>query len=122
MNNFIYPDIQKVEEAYQLIAQEIISFIDGRPWHEAVAQYGIFPKSVSSTWWRKNDNELDKTGNFPPNKVSAAATNAVYFLRDSLLKATGDRIWGLTFTLYPEGKFKLAYDYTKPDGYEETEG
>ena len=32
---------------------------------------------------------------------------------------TGDRIWGLTFTLYPTGKFNLEYDYNKPENYEE---
>jgi hypothetical protein len=33
-----------------------------------------------------------------------------------------DRIWGLTFTLFPTGKFKIEYDYNKPEGYEETDG
>jgi hypothetical protein len=27
----------------------------------------------------------------------------------------------LTFTLYPNGKFNLEYDYNKPEGYEETD-
>lgn len=38
-----------------------------------------------------------------------------------MLKTTGHRIWGLTFTLYPDGKFNLEYDYNKPDDYEETD-
>lgn len=47
--------------------------------------------------------------------------SAARFLRDNLLKTTGQRIWGLTFTLYPSGKFNIEYDYNKPEGYEETD-
>ena len=47
--------------------------------------------------------------------------DAALFLRDDLLATTGERIWGLTFTLYPDGKFKIDYDYNKPEGYEETD-
>lgn len=46
---------------------------------------------------------------------------ACLFLRDDLLRTTNQRIWGLTFTLRPDGKFDLQYDYNKPQGYEETD-
>lgn len=46
---------------------------------------------------------------------------ALCFLRDDLLRTTGQRIWGLTFTLFPDGKFKIEFDYNKPEGYEETD-
>jgi hypothetical protein len=46
---------------------------------------------------------------------------AALFLRDDLLRTTGQRIWGLTFTLFPTGKFNIEYDYNKPDGYEESD-
>lgn len=46
---------------------------------------------------------------------------ACLFLRDDLLRTTNQRIWGLTFTLRPDGKFDLQYDYNKPKGYEETD-
>ncbi|PNK61354.1 polymorphic toxin-type HINT domain-containing protein [Psychrobacter sp. FDAARGOS_221] len=36
-------------------------------------------------------------------------------LRDKILELTGDRIWNLTFTLYPDGQFEIDYDYDKPD-------
>lgn len=42
-------------------------------------------------------------------------------LRNHILNLTGDRIWGLTFTLYPNGKFNIEYDYQKPKDYEELE-
>ena len=51
----------------------------------------------------------------------SSCAKALYFLRDDLLRTTGQRIWGLTFTLFPDGKFKIEYDYNKPEGYEETD-
>ncbi|VTU18922.1 hypothetical protein H4CHR_00282 [Variovorax sp. PBS-H4] len=47
--------------------------------------------------------------------------DACIFLREDLLKSTGQRIWGLTFTLYPDSKFNIEYDYNKPLEYEETD-
>lgn len=49
-----------------------------------------------------------------------AGLDAALFIRDDLLSTTGQRIWGLMFTLYPDGKFNIDYDYKIPDGYEET--
>lgn len=39
-------------------------------------------------------------------------------IRDLLLRTTGKRIWGLTYTLLPDGKFNVDYDYNKPDEYD----
>lgn len=44
---------------------------------------------------------------------------AVISLRDEHLRTTGRRIWGLTFTLYPDGKYHIEYDYQKPADYED---
>lgn len=63
--------------------------------------------------------EVDKLGTDFSRDISSAATTAVRFLRDHLLATTGRRIWGLTFTLYPDGKYDIEYDYTKPSDYEE---
>lgn len=52
------------------------------------------------------------------SKLKAAA---VRFLRDNLLNTTKQRIWGLSFTLHPDGKFSIQYDYDKPQDYQETE-
>lgn len=40
-------------------------------------------------------------------------------LRDQILAETGKRIWGLTFTLYPDGKHEIEYDYNVPEGFNE---
>lgn len=47
--------------------------------------------------------------------------DAVINLRDDLLQTTGQRIWGLTFTLYPDGKFSIDYDYEKPEDYDDSD-
>lgn len=52
---------------------------------------------------------------------SKEKSRAIRFLREKLLRDSGARIWGLTFTLYPDGKFHIDYDYNKPEDYEETE-
>lgn len=46
---------------------------------------------------------------------------AILSLRDEHLRTTGRRIWGLTFTLYPDGKFNIKYDYKKPEDYEDSD-
>lgn len=43
----------------------------------------------------------------------------IIFLRDTILKETGKRIWGLTFTLYPDGAYEIQYDYNVPEGFNE---
>ncbi|MFC3627495.1 hypothetical protein ACFOKJ_15355 [Vogesella amnigena] len=42
-------------------------------------------------------------------------------IRDCIMNEGGCRIWGLTFTLYPGGKYEIEYDYNKPADYEDTE-
>ena len=54
-------------------------------------------------------------------EMMVSCTDALLYLRDNLLQTTGQRIWGLTFTLWPDGKFKIEYDYDKPEGYEESD-
>lgn len=42
-------------------------------------------------------------------------TVASQFLRGNLLETTGDKIWGFTFTLYPDGQFNIDYTYDMPE-------
>ena len=48
-------------------------------------------------------------------------SDAIIAIRDEHLRSTGKRIWGLTFTLYPDGKYDIAYVYNKPDDYQDSE-
>lgn len=55
-----------------------------------------------------------------PN-TNIPTSEAAIFLKNAILKQTGSRIWGLVFTLYPDGRFEIEYDYNKPDDYEESD-
>lgn len=109
--------IASSEEAYQALAREVIEFIDGRPWDMAKGIYQVLTRSTAHEWLIMKGGEKDERGRAPVFDAS----DALLFLRDHLLATTGERIWGLTFTLYPDGKFKIEYDYNKPEGYEETD-
>ena len=54
------------------------------------------------------------------NELLFLEHDASLFLRNHIINLTGEKIWGLTFTLYPDGKFEIEYDYDKPKDYEET--
>lgn len=108
-------------QAYQKITQEIMAFVDEQPWEEAGAKYEVFSKMISSRWWRRYGNGVDKCGSDIPREISKSAKAGVYFIRDHLLQTTGQRIWGLTFTLYPDGKFNIDYDYEKPEDYDDSD-
>jgi hypothetical protein len=111
-----------VEQAYEVLAEDVLRFIDGRPWDCAGANYRIFNSMISTDWWLCSGGVENATGggesSIAESKVKSAA---VRFLREDLLKATGQRIWGLALTVFPDGKFSIEYDYNKPEGYEETD-
>lgn len=112
-----------IEDAYGHLANLIVEFIASRDWDVCGVKAQITPGSVTIfghwlQWQGKIDERAVGWGN---NEVLRSATDAIRFLRDDLLQTTGQRIWGLTFTLFPDGKFKIEYDYNKPKGYEETD-
>lgn len=109
-----------VEQAYQMLAHSILDFIRGRAWDKGICTCQIYSKMASSSFYLVNNGNEDSISLGWPTKGISAGDPAL-FLRDNLLATTGQRIWGLTFTLYPDGKFNIEYDYNKPDGYEETE-
>lgn len=114
------------EQAYQSIAMELVQFIGKRTWDRAQTKVRIL-KSMLNVSWRVylsgTESGSTEDGGWPnwDKAISSSAEEACWFLRDNLLATTGDRIWGLTFTLFPDGKFKIEYDYNKPEGYEETD-
>lgn len=108
-----------VEHAYEMLAQSILDFIKDRNWDQGVCKCKIFSTmaSAAQSFVYQGVEENVALG-WPKKGISAGS--AALFLRDDLLKTTGQRIWGLTFTLFPDGKFRIEYDYDKPEGYEET--
>lgn len=110
-----------VELAYEAIAKAALGFARNRRWDAVRAKHGILSSMVASEWCIEVGGVVDETGDLPEKEVRRKATESIRFLRDYLLLTTGQRIWGLTFTLYPTGKFNIEYDYNMPEGYEETD-
>ncbi|MBK9446258.1 MAG: hypothetical protein IPO00_09270 [Betaproteobacteria bacterium] len=103
------------------LALGIKDFVNGRAWEKRFGKYGLFPKMVDPNVGYESGEKLDEKGECPPDEINKAACKAVQFLRNYLLRTTNKRIWGLTFTLYPDGKFNIEYDYNKPEEYDENE-
>lgn len=110
-----------IEDVYMALAQEVIAFVGNRQWVKAGGKYEVYNKMVASTWWLENVSGIDKKGDFIPSEINSLASAGIFFLRDNLLATTGDRIWGVDFTLFPDGKFNVEYDYKKPEDYEESD-
>ena len=109
-----------VEEAYNEIAKSLLDFPRGREWDKLVFNSKIYTQMASSSKYLKYKGIQDnKSKGWSSDSIDSGG--AVLFLRDNLLATTGERIWGLTFTLYPSGKFHIDYDYNKPEDYEESD-
>lgn len=107
--------ITTVEDAYSYLAKAMVNASEEQAWASLVLKATVYSGMVSSEFLINLVNAVDET------RYVKTIRDAVLFLRDNLLATTGERIWGLTFTLYPDGKFKVEYDYNKPEGYEETD-
>lgn len=103
-----------IEDAYIDIATKMTESCNAS-WDKLVLVAGVRASMVRSVFSIFYKDALDES-----KSVRGISTAALY-LRDNLLATTGQRIWGLTFTLYPDGKFNIEYDYNKPEDYEETD-
>lgn len=110
-----------IEDAYQKLAQAVVSFCDDSDWDSAGGRTSIFDRMTQSSYWRMQGEETVENDRFPPLDIGIEASKAALFIRDGLLKTTGHRIWGFQFTLYPNGKFSIQCDYEEPEGYIETD-
>lgn len=109
-----------VEDAYNELGKSVLDFVAGRSWDTASCTSKIYNKMANTSWcFHKDGQRNSKAVGWGDSSIDTGG--AALFLRDDLLKTTGQRIWGLTFTLYPDGKFNIEYDYNKPEGYEETD-
>ena len=114
-------DIATTEQAYEMLGRAVYQFPASRAWDSAFGKFVVLNQMVSAQWGLMCDGVVDQKGASPPRGSIGDAMDAALFLRDDLLKTTGRRIWGLVFTLYPDGKFNIEYDYNKPEDYEETD-
>lgn len=114
--------INSSEQAYEVFANHLISFIDGREWDVGIVSYKVFGKMSSAKVRFQRGDKEEKLGGYTKNaNAKWDGLDAALFIRDDLVKTTGKRIWGLTFTLWPSGKFNIEYDYNKPDDYDDTD-
>jgi hypothetical protein len=104
-----------VESAYSALAEYLLAFIGRRSWDKAAGKFKIYGKMAQGEQYFEHNAGVHDQGDFEdsPSAIWGGLDAAIY-LRDDLLKTTGQRIWGLTFTLYPDGKFNIDYDYNKP--------
>ncbi|MBN7822463.1 MULTISPECIES: hypothetical protein [Gammaproteobacteria] len=109
-----------VEDAYNELARGIIDFIGGRSWDKAFCSCQIYHRMASTVYWLESFGNVDKKALAWPNSCIDSGKAAI-LIRDDVLQKNGQRIWGLIFTLYPDGKFNIEYDYSKPEDYEETD-
>ena len=111
-----------VEQAYQVIAGDLLAFANQRQWDVVIGRFQVLHSMISSSWELHNISgaHFDGGRDVSLDEIRQK-TAAIRFLRDDLLRTTGQRIWGLTFTLFPDGQFKIEYDYNKPEGYEESD-
>lgn len=107
-----------VEEAYSKVAQLGLHVFNGEDWDRIIIRSNVGNRMVSSEFTRSLDgNEV--AGTRPaPFDVEIESTKAALFLRDDLLKTTGDRIWTMTMTIESNGKFDIKYGYEKPEDWE----
>src|SRR5690349_16890549 len=105
------------DEAYRAIAQEILAFVGSREWDYAKGIYEVLGQSTSTKWVMCFRGQETRKGELPSREIASLASDAIFFLRNQLKEKTGARIWGLVFTLHPDGKFNIEYDYNKPEDY-----
>lgn len=108
------------ERAYQELAGSCIDFANERQWQFVTCKVVALGKMARVHHLISFEGAVSSEGlGWPDSSLSPGG--AALFLRDELLRTTGQRIWGLTFTLYPDGKFNIEYDYNKPEWYDEEE-
>ncbi len=108
------------EKLYEALAADLLAFVADSPWNSAQVEIEtVWKKSTSTSYSRSFNGETIVNDRFPSLEVSGPAADAACSLRDYYYKTTGQRIWGLTFTLHPDGKFNIDYNYNRPEWYTE---
>lgn len=112
--------MKSLEDAYERISKGILWFVKDSKWSYGQMEASIWAGSTQASYVRRVGDSIVRDDKFPELGLAIKSSEALLFLRDNVYKSTGGRIWGLTFTLYPDGKFDIEFDYKKPDRYEET--
>lgn len=110
--------MSKIDDAYQAIGETLASW--------ATEEFAKL--TFSASIYERQCGGMHFTATTPYREEKQLAfewsgisriSNASIILRDYVLETTKQRAWGIKYSLYPDGKFIIEYDYNKPPGYEE---
>ena len=109
-----------VEDAYVVIVQTLFKACTLKEWKVLSLSAPILSQNLGGT--SAIQRSIDDTeSDIPLGFEIFDIQKAVFFLREDLIKNNMGRIWGIDFKLFPDGNFKINYDYNKPDGYEDSD-
>lgn len=112
--------IDSSSKAIEELSKAVLDFVHGRDWSSAEFRAQVLEKAVfSSSSLQQGTTAVTDALDWPDSSIETGS--AALFLRDEHLRTTGKRIWGLTFTLYPDGQYDIAYDYNKPAEYDDSD-
>ncbi|WFF39430.1 antitoxin YezG family protein [Moraxella nasibovis] len=105
---------------YQNLANSLLINMSSESWDKIILKSDILRDNASSIRFILYDkgSEVSQELTF---ETAFAINDLLIELRNIMLHSTGHRIWGLLFTLYPDGNFEIEYDYNKPEDYEESD-
>jgi len=113
-------DILNLEMAYEALTCSMLAFVQNRPWNKIYTNAEILDMSGTIPYFRVYQNKVFEENEYAPDIESDCGIfSALLYIRDQIFAQTGKRIWGLTFTLYPDGKYEIEYDYNVPEGFNE---
>lgn len=113
--------ISNEDEAYHILAKAFLEHAGDDMWDKLVLNTKIFNKMSRSEKTIYSSEKVVEEYRELSNGILLSEHDAAMYLKEYIYNLTGDRIWGLTFTLYPDRKFEIEYDYDKPEDYEETD-
>ncbi|QTL37582.1 hypothetical protein [Pseudoalteromonas viridis] len=105
------------EQAYNVIANVLFAhFEPSEQFDKLELKMEIGDGATKRQVWKYfNGVSSQPVGKRLPMQAGNDLEEAAFFLRDNLLETTGEQIWGLTFTLFPDSSFNIEYTYEKSD-------
>lgn len=108
----------ELSHIYQDLVNSLLANIDSIHWDKITLTADILVDNASGISFILYDKENEIYQDISFDTVFNI-NDLLIKLRDVMLNNTGDRIWNIIFTLFPDGKFEIEYNYNKPDDYDE---
>ncbi len=103
------------ETAYELIALHAAAEAGNTHWDTLVSEVIINRRSANVRTYAQVGDARQATTTHAPTLLLTRAHNAILFLRDTWCEATGEVVWGFTFTYFSDDSFTIDYLYERPD-------